>query len=69
LTWEKRRCHAVRIGKGGGKRRSPSASLRRHGREWQPWYPCLLRDASVRAIRLERSVLVKSFTGRDSGNR
>jgi murein tripeptide amidase MpaA len=35
LTWEKRRCHAVRIGKGDGKRRTAICFIGGvHGREW-----------------------------------
>ena len=35
LTWEKRRCHAVRIGKGSGKRRTAVCFIGGvHGREW-----------------------------------
>src|SRR5882672_784334 len=35
LTWEKRRCHAIRIGKGKGKRRPAVCFVGGvHGREW-----------------------------------
>jgi murein tripeptide amidase MpaA len=52
-TWEKRRCHAFRIGKGGGKKR-PAVCLVGgvHGREWGG--PDILIYFAVRLLRAYR---------------
>ena len=74
LTWEKRQCHAVRIGKGGGKRRTGRLLHRR--RAWagvgQPRHPRVLRDAPAPGLSKPegRSSRWEEFhRGADSENR
>ena len=53
LTWEKRRCHAVRIGKGdGGRRRAVCFVGGVHGREWGS--PDILVYFAMRLLRAYR---------------
>src|SRR4029434_7952358 len=53
LTWEKRRCHAVRIGKGRGKRRFAVCFIGGvHGREWGS--PDILVYFAIRLLRAYR---------------
>ena len=53
LTWEKRQCHAVRIGKGGGKRRFAVCFIGGvHGREWGS--PDILVYFAMRLLRAYR---------------
>jgi hypothetical protein len=53
LTWEKRQCHAVRIGKGGGKRRKAVCFIGGvHGREWGS--PDILVYFAMRLLRAYR---------------
>jgi murein tripeptide amidase MpaA len=53
LTWEKRRCHAVRIGKGRGKRRTAVCFIGGvHGREWGS--PDILLYFAMRLLRAYR---------------
>jgi len=53
LTWEKRRCHAIRIGKGRGKRRAAVCFIGGvHGREWGS--PDILVYFAMRLLRAYR---------------
>ncbi len=53
LTWERRRCHAVRIGKGAGKRRFAVCFIGGvHGREWGS--PDILVYFAMRLLRAYR---------------
>ncbi len=52
LTWEKRRCHAIRIGKGGGKRPAVCFLGGVHGREWGS--PDILVYFAMRLLRAYR---------------
>ena len=53
LTWEERRCHAVRIGKGDGKRRIAVCFIGGvHGREWGS--PDILVYFAIRLLRAYR---------------
>lgn len=53
LTWQKRRCHAIRIGKGGGKRRPAICFIGGvHGREWGS--PDILVYFAMRLLRAYR---------------
>jgi carboxypeptidase T len=53
LTWEKRRCHAVRIGKGGGRGRPAVCFIGGvHGREWGS--PDILVYFAMRLLRAYR---------------
>jgi murein tripeptide amidase MpaA len=53
LTWEKRRCHALRIGKGQGKRRMTLCFISGvHGREWGG--PDILIYFGIRLLRAYR---------------
>jgi carboxypeptidase T len=53
LTWEKRRCHAVRIGKGRGKKRTAICFIGGvHGREWGS--PDILVYFAIRLLRAYR---------------
>ncbi len=53
LTWEKRRCHAARIGKGRGKRRTAVCFIGGvHGREWGS--PDILVYFAMRLLRAYR---------------
>jgi murein tripeptide amidase MpaA len=53
LTWEKRRCHAARIGKGRGKRRAAMCFIGGvHGREWGS--PDILVYFAMRLLRAYR---------------
>jgi murein tripeptide amidase MpaA len=53
LTWEKRRCHAMRIGKGRGKRRPGICFIGGlHGREWGS--PDILVYFAIRLLRAYR---------------
>ena len=53
LTWEKRRCHAVRIGKGQGRKRTAICFIAGiHGREWGG--PDILVYFAIRLLRAYR---------------
>jgi carboxypeptidase T len=53
LTWEKRRCHAVRIGNGRGKKRTAICFIGGvHGREWGS--PDILVYFAIRVLRAYR---------------
>ena len=53
LTWERRRCHAIRIGKGTGRRRPAVCFISGvHGREWGG--PDILVYFAVRLLRAYR---------------
>jgi murein tripeptide amidase MpaA len=53
LTWEKRRCHAIRIGKGRGRRRPAVCFIGGvHGREWGS--PDILVYFAMRLLRAYR---------------
>jgi len=53
LTWEKRRCHAVRIGKGQGRKRTTICFIAGiHGREWGG--PDILVYFAIRLLRAYR---------------
>ena len=68
LTWEKRRCHAFRIGKGQGKRRRAVCFVGGvHGREWGS--PDILLYFAMRLLRAYRDRIgirlgSKRFTAR-----
>lgn len=52
LTWEKRRCHALRIGAGGGRRPAVCFVAGVHGREWGG--PDILVYFAMRLLRAYR---------------
>ena len=53
LTWEKRRCHAIRIGKGRGRKRTAICFISGiHGREWGG--PDILVYFAIRLLRAYR---------------
>ena len=54
LTWEKRRCHAIRIGKGRGRKRTGICFIAGvHGREWGG--PDILIYFGIRLLRAYRA--------------